>query len=99
MEDNFQISLDNNESTSLTFKDIFFKYLRFLPLFIVSIALALFVGYVYLRYATPIYSATSSLIIKNDQPLKGGDKYDQILASDNSKDIQNELEVLKSRPL
>ncbi len=99
MEDAFQIVADNNEPTSLTIKDIFFKYLRFLPLFIISIALGLFGSYLYLRYATPIYSATSSLIIKNEQPLKGSDKYDQVLSNDNSKDIQNEMEVLKSRPL
>src|SRR5438270_13995644 len=99
MEDQFLTPLDNNEPTNLSIRDLFFKYLRFLPLFIISVALSLFVAYIYLRYATPIYSATGSMIIKEDQVLKGNDKYDQFLASDHSKDIQNEIEVLKSRPL
>src|SRR3954464_2148194 len=99
MEEQLFTPLDNNEPTSLSIKDLFFKYLRFLPLFIISVALSLFVAYIYLRYATPIYSATGSMIIKEDQVLKGNDKYDQFLASDHSKDIQNEIEVLKSRPL
>src|SRR2546423_13363934 len=99
MEEEFQIIPNNNEQASLSAKDLFFKYLRFLPLFIISIALSLLVAYIYLRYTTPIYSSTGSLIIKNEQPLKGSDKFDQVLSNDNSKDIQNEIEVLKSRPL
>ena len=97
MED--QLILQNTESNGLSLKDIFFKYVRFTPLFIVSVALSLLVAYVYLRYSTPIYSASGSLIIKNDQPLKGNDKFDQVFTPDNSNNIQNEIEVLKSRPL
>jgi tyrosine-protein kinase Etk/Wzc len=99
MEDKFQISNENNEQTSLSIKDIFYKYLRFSPLFILSIALSLFVAYIYLRYATPIYSATGALIIKDDQPLKGTDKYDAVLNGGNTKNLSDEIEVLKSRPL
>src|SRR2546421_10112765 len=99
MEEEFQIIPNNNEQASLSAKDFFYKYLRFLPLFIISIALSLLVAYIYLRYATPIYESTGSLIIKNDQPLKGNDKFDQVLTPDNSKNIQNEIELLRSRPL
>jgi len=83
MEEEFQIIPNNNEQASLSAKDLFFKYLRFLPLFIISIALSLLVAYIYLRYTTPIYSSTGSLIIKNEQPLKGSDKFDQVLSNDN----------------
>src|SRR5947209_13865882 len=99
MEDKFQISNENNEQTSLSIKDIFYKYLRFSPLFILSIALSLFVAYIYLRYSTPIYSATGALIIKDDQPLKGTDKYDAVLNGGNTKNLADEIEVFKSRPL
>jgi capsular exopolysaccharide synthesis family protein len=97
MED--QVQIKNPESANLSIKDIFFKYIRFLPLFVISVALSLLVAYVYLRYITPIYRATGSLIIKNDQPLKGSEKFDQVFTSDNTNNIQNEIEVLKSRPL
>ena len=63
MEDKFQVLGENNEQTSLSIKDLFYKYLRFSPLFIISIALSLFVAYIYLRYSTPIYSASGALII------------------------------------
>ena len=44
MEDQFQ-----NQDSGLSVKEILFKYLRFLPLFIISIALSLLVAYIYLR--------------------------------------------------
>src|SRR6476646_496617 len=99
MEDKFQVLGENNEQTSLSIKDLFYKYLRFSPLFIISIALALFVAYIYLRYSTPIYSATGALIIKDDQPLKGTDKYEAVLNGGATKNLSDEIEVLKSRPL
>ena len=53
------------ELSGLTVKDMFFKYARFFPLFILSAAIALIVAWVYLRYATPIYTAQGSILIKN----------------------------------
>lgn len=88
-----------NDLNNLTIKDIFFKYARFMPLFLLSVALALLVSYVYLRYATPIYSATGSMILKDEAPLKGTGAFDQVFNNNSSNNIQNEIEVLKSRPL
>jgi capsular exopolysaccharide synthesis family protein len=91
---------EKNELKSLNIKDLFFKYIRFLPLFIISIALSLFVAYVYLRYATLVYRASGSLVIRDEKAGGSGDeKFDQLFYSDNKKNIQSEIEVLKSRPL
>ena len=88
------------ELASLSVKDIFFKYLRFLPLFILAIAASLFVSYIYLRYATLIYSSTGTMVIKDEKSSGGSnDKFEQLLMSDGKKNIQNEIEYLKSRPL
>lgn len=95
-----QLQQKNSELSSLTAKDIFFKYLRFLPLFIISVALALLVAYIYLRYTTPIYSAGGSLVLKNDQRMGGGDdRLQQLMQVDNNKNIQNEIELLRSKQL
>ena len=89
-----------SELSSLSIRDLFFKYVRFLPIFVLSVAIALFGAYIYLRYATPIYESTGALIIEDDKPQSSSnDKFDQILNSGGSKNIQNEIEVLKSRPL
>ncbi|HWJ30419.1 MAG TPA: hypothetical protein VNS32_28050, partial [Flavisolibacter sp.] len=89
-----------NDLNNLTIKDIFFKYARFTPLFLVSVALALLVAYIYLRYATPIYSSSGSMILKDEAPLKGSGAFGQVFTNNNNTfNIQNEIEVLKSRPL
>ncbi|MER3465122.1 MAG: hypothetical protein C4329_12625, partial [Chitinophagaceae bacterium] len=90
-----------SELNKLNAKDLFFKYVSFLPLFIISVALALFVAYIYLRYATPVYQSTGALIIEDDskKPSSGNDKFDQVLTQSGTKNIQNEIEVLKSKPL
>ena len=88
------------ELSGLSIKDLFFKYLRFLPLFIISVALSLFVAYIYLRYATEIYRSTGTLIVEDDKTQRGsGDRFDQVLSAGGSKNLQTEIEVLKSRPL
>ncbi|MCY7311248.1 MAG: hypothetical protein LH619_10760, partial [Chitinophagaceae bacterium] len=53
-----------NELFNLSLRDIFYKYVRFLPLFILSVAFALLIAYLYLRYAVPIYSVTGSMLIR-----------------------------------
>ena len=91
------------ELSGLTVKDMFFKYARFIPLFILSVAIALLVAWVYLRYATPIYTAQGSILIKNESNRPGGgggdDKFEDLFMNSGTSNIQNEMEVLKSRPL
>lgn len=81
----------------LTIRDIFFKYIRFLPLFLVSIALSLLVAYLYLRYSTPIYRATASITFIGGNAR--GDKFDQIFKANATDDIEAEIEVLRSGSL
>lgn len=93
-----QIQQSKNELTGLSLKDLFYKYIRFLPLFAISVALSLLVAYVYLRYATLIYRSTGTMIIQDDKSSSGGsnDKLDNIFASDNKKNIQDEIEYIQS---
>ncbi len=97
MED--QLSPAKKELNSLSIKDIFFKYIRFLPLFILAIALSLFGSYIYLRYATLIYRSSGTMVIKDEKSVGGNDKFEELLNSDGRKNIQNEIEYLQSRPL
>src|SRR5688572_31177711 len=95
MEDQFQ----NQADTGLTFKDLLFKYLRFLPLFIISIALSLLVAYIYLRYTNPIYASSGALIVKDDNGTSGSgstDRFQQLFVLDNSMNLKNEIEIIKS---
>jgi tyrosine-protein kinase Etk/Wzc len=94
---------ERSEVEGLSVKDLFFKYIRFLPVFILSLAVALFGSYVYLRYATPIYRASGTILIKNNQTSgnnqSGDPKLNQLFLNQGVQSIQNEIEVLRSTPL
>ncbi|MES1223734.1 MAG: GNVR domain-containing protein, partial [Bacteroidota bacterium] len=97
MED--QLSNNKSELWNISVKDLFFKYLRFLPLFLLSVSIMLFAAYLYLRWATEIYQVRATLMIKNDKNNGRQDKLDELFMSNNTSNIQNEMEILKSRPL
>jgi tyrosine-protein kinase Etk/Wzc len=94
-----QVQSNKSELFSLSLRDVFYKYVRFLPIFILSVALALFAAYAYLRYATPIYSVAGSMNIKSDKQGARSDKFEDIFVNDKAANIQSEIEVLKSKPL
>lgn len=98
MEDAFQpVKAD---SSGLDIKELFFRYIRFLPLFIISVALSLLVAYLYLRYATPVYRSTGTLVIQGgESSTQGDEKFQALFSSGGSKNIQSEIEYLRSRPL
>jgi uncharacterized protein involved in exopolysaccharide biosynthesis len=58
---------DRSELHNLSVKDLFFKYIRFLPVFLLSLALALFGAWIYLRYATPIFRSSGTLEISDEK--------------------------------
>ena len=104
MEDQF--TLEKKESQGLSFKEILFKYLRFLPFFIISLSLALLTGYLYLRYTTPTYQSNGALVVKEDNSASGGggglgssDRFQQMFVMDNAINVKNEIEIIKSRQL
>jgi tyrosine-protein kinase Etk/Wzc len=96
MEDSLKPASDIN---SPSIKDLFFRYVRFLPLFIISVALALLVAYLYLRYTTPIYRSAAILSIQQAEEGQGDEKFQQLFSSSNTKNIQSEIEYLRSRRL
>lgn len=105
MDDPFQITTATvKKEPVITFKELLFKYVRFLPFFIISVSLALLGAFLYLRYTTPIYKSTGSLVVKEDAGsgpggTGGGDRFQQMFVMDNSINIKNEIEIIKSRPL
>lgn len=104
MEANNNLNPDFNPNKSdlsnLSLRDLFYKYIRFLPVFILSVALALLGAFLYLRYAIPEYSAAGSMLIKNDPAAgRGGDKFDELFSNNRSQNIASEIEILKSGPL
>lgn len=88
-----------SELWSLSLRDLFYKYVRFLPIFVLSVAVALLGAYAYLRYATSIYGTGGTLIIKSETQGGRNDKFDDIFGGGKTQNIQSEIEVLKSKGL
>ncbi len=100
-EETILSSTSKAELSGLNLKELFFKYVRYLPLYIVSVALALFASFGYLRYATEYYRSSGTILIKDDKSSSAGDnnKIDVLMQQDSRKNIQTEIEVLQSRPV
>lgn len=76
------------------------KFLPYWPLFIIFAILAVAGAFVYLRYATPIYEASATLIIKDEKKGNEDSKLTESLDMISSKKIvENEIEVIQSRTL
>ena len=90
------------EEKSVNLKAFIFKYLRYWYLFIIFILLGIGAAYLYIRYTVPIYEAKSTLLIKDTQ-TSSEDSEDIVLEglgfSTASKNIANEIQILKSRSL
>jgi len=74
------------------------RFVPYWPLFVMVVPISLFVAWIYLKTATPVYEATATLIIKDEN--KGVDDakmMDAIDAFDSKKIVENEIEVIRSR--
>ncbi|MBW8362805.1 MAG: polysaccharide biosynthesis tyrosine autokinase [Kaistella sp.] len=80
------------------------RYLRWWPLFMASALLGLSVAWIYLRYATPQYMSKASLYVKSSAGKQGGmvgleDFQNMALPGLMSNEVDNEISVVKSKPL
>lgn len=96
-----QVTNNKSELANLSVRDLFYKYIRFFPYFLLSVALALLIAFTYLRYASQVYRAGGSMLIKSESKgRQSSDKVeDIIMGGSRSENIQSEIEILKSRPL
>lgn len=95
---------ENNKQSSPKQESLFVnmmaKYLTYWPLFLLFLVLGAASVYAYLRYATPQYEATASLIIKDEKKGNDDSKILESLNIINSKKIiENEIDILQSRPI
>lgn len=91
---------NNEETTSKDVRGLFAKYLNSWPFFVVSLAIALGIAYYCIKNTKPVYDIRAKLAVKDE---KKADNAKEALAeidiAGQSKDIESELEMIKSRPL
>jgi tyrosine-protein kinase Etk/Wzc len=84
-------------------KDFLFKYLHYLPWILICGSFFLILAYLKVRFSTPIFRVQSSILVKNEQEGGGGGhgnpQFDDLFNSEGSINLNNEVQVLKSRPM
>lgn len=80
-------------------RELIFKYIRYVPWLAISVAVMLVFAYLKLRYSTPIYNVSGRLLVTNQTPGGGGEKFDDIFMMQRSDKIYDEIEIIKSRSM
>lgn len=75
------------------------RYQPYWPLFVLVALIAVAGAFVYLRYATPVYRVTASLLIKDDAKGMDGSALSSLNLFGGGKEIDNEIEILKSKTI
>jgi len=88
----------------LTLRDEIGKFLKYWPWFILSILLTVGAGYAYLRYTTPIYSASATIIINEENANGSGSEmsaYENLgfISGLSTNSLEKEIAILRSRRL
>lgn len=84
-----------------TFREILFKYLAYLPMFLLSIAVAVGGSALYIRYAIPKYKSTANMLVKSAEDYSiasttNNDLISSSLFGGRKMNIDNEIERLRS---
>lgn len=88
------------DTAGLNVKELFFKYVRFLPLYALFVAASLIGAYLYLRYAKEAFRSTGQIVLRDESTAGGNnDRIDALMQTDARKNVQTEVEVLQSIPL
>lgn len=64
---NANLDTQQAETDEISLMEILFRYLKYWKWFVVSVAVALAVVFVYLRYTVPVYNVTSTIILKHEK--------------------------------
>jgi len=100
---NQQTYNEDNQGAELNLQELLKPYVRRWIWFVISAAILLILAVVYLRYSTPIYKTTSTVLIKD---AKKASSLEEGLLQDLSgigglqtSSVDNELEIFKSKKL
>lgn len=92
---------EDNETSGFDYKAFLIKLLMYWPWILGSIAVFLIGAFFYLKTLTPLYTVSSSVLIKNESKggANGANLEDLGFVSSSTQSFDNELEILRSRTL
>ena len=93
----------DNEIEEVNLREQLDKYIIHWKWFLLSVVICLIAAFLYLRYSTPIYEATTAILVKDEK--KGGMLSELSAFSDlgigvgSVNNVDNEIEILRSRTI
>jgi capsular exopolysaccharide synthesis family protein len=92
------------QEEEINLREEFEKYSRYWPWFVGSVLLCAVTAFLYLRYTTPVYQSTATIIIKEDKEggsIPGLEAFEGmgLLAGMGGSGIENEMGILRSKQL
>jgi tyrosine-protein kinase Etk/Wzc len=72
------------------------RYLRYLPWIIFSVMLCLLLGYIYMRYTTPVFQANGKMLLKKQASSSSRDRFDDLFVLQGNSNLADEIEQMKS---
>jgi len=93
-----------DKSSSFTLKEHFRRYLAYWPLFLLSLIICIAMGFMYIRYATPVYRASTLILVKGDQNNGGTRNTEDLIRTaleggSRPNNLDNEIQLLTSTGL
>jgi tyrosine-protein kinase Etk/Wzc len=87
------------QNFKITPRELILKYLHYLPLVILSVAITLSLAFLKLRYSIPVYGISGKLLVARNNSRGTGDKFDEIfqMQQGSSNNLNNEIEIIRSR--
>ena len=100
-DSNITNEFKRQDITKVNLKEIFLRYRKYLPYVLIAVIIGAALGYLKIRYSTPIYETKASILIKNENKYRSDEnsKFMDLFMSGGDQNIINEQEILKSRPL
>ena len=102
------VSIKNTSKSSgskkVSLRDEIGKFLKYWPWFLICVMVTVGAGYTYLRYTTPIYSASATIIINEENANGSGSEmsaYENLgfISGLSTNSLEKELAILRSRRL
>jgi len=102
MNSYYETEEEDKDEQSIDLLGLFFKYLSYWKLFLLSLAVCLVLAVLYLKTTTPVYEVTSTILLKDDKKGGGMDELSALKdlgLLDEKNNVDNELEILKTSNL
>jgi len=77
-------------------KEFIFRYLRYLPWVMVSVAFTVLVAYISIRYTTPVYQAYGKMMLKKQTSNSARERFDDVFLMQGTINLGDEIEQIRS---